>query len=169
MRCVVMMVLGVLLAAGPVHGQTANTIPAAARPGPEATLDDVRWLAGEWTGTGLGGAVDESWSAPAGGAMMGMFRLLVDGKPSFYEFFTLVEEDGSLALKLKHFNPDMTGWEEKDGFVTFRLARLEADTAWFGGLTYRRAAADRLEIFLALRDRSGTVREETFVLQRRAR
>jgi hypothetical protein len=163
----VVTLLAVLMAT-PVAAQTANTIPAPAdRPGPKAALTDLDWLVGDWEGTGLGGTVDESWSVPAGGAMMGMFRLIVAGKPSFYEFFTLVEEHGSLALKLKHFNPDMTAWEEKDRFVTFRLARIEPETAWFGGLTYRRVGADRLEISLALRDKSGNIREEKFELRRR--
>jgi hypothetical protein len=39
--------------------------------------------------------------------------------------------------------------------------------AHFGGLTFRRAGDDRLEIFLALRDADGTVREEAFRMERR--
>jgi hypothetical protein len=39
-------------------------------------------------------------SAPAGGVMMGMYRLVIDGKPSFYEFLHLAEDQGSLVLKL---------------------------------------------------------------------
>jgi hypothetical protein len=159
---------GLLCVTTAVGAQTPNTIPAPAdQPGPKATLKDVEWLVGQWTGTGLGGVSEEMWSAPSAGAMMGMYRLVVGGKVSFYEFFTLTEENGSLALKLKHFNPDMTGWEEKDRFVTFRLAKLEPNTAWFGGLTYRRVAPDKVEIFLAIRDKSGNVREERFELQRR--
>jgi hypothetical protein len=94
-------------------------------------------------------------------------RLVVKGAVSFYEFMNLVEENGSVVLKLKHFNADLTGWEEKDRFVTFRLAKLGANEAWFGGLTFRRLDADRLEIFLALRDKSGMVREEKFEMRRR--
>jgi hypothetical protein len=39
-------------------------------------------------------------SAPAGGVMRGMYRLVIDGKPSFYEFLHLAEDQGSLVLKL---------------------------------------------------------------------
>ena len=159
--------VGFLFVATAADAQTPNTIPAPAdQPGPKATLKDVEWLVGQWTGTGLGGVSEETWSAPSAGAMMGMYRLVVGGKVSFYEFFTLAEENGSLALKLKHFNPDMTGWEEKDRFVTFRLAKLEPDAAWFGGLTYRRIGNDQVVIFLAIRDKTGTVREERFELRR---
>jgi hypothetical protein len=155
--------------------RTANTIGLAAdAPRPKATLAAVSWLAGgAWRGDGLGGIAEEQWSAPAGGQMMGMFRLL---KPaaggsealSFYEFLTFVEQEGSLVLKLKHFNPDLTGWEEKDKFVTFRLARVTPEAVYFDGLTFRRDASDRLSIFLALRDSAtGTLSEATFRLTRR--
>jgi hypothetical protein len=171
-----LLALSTVLAATPgmaqepaIRPHTSNTLTAPASvPSPPAALRDLAWLAGDWHGTGLGGQTDEAWSAPAGGAMMGMFRLVRDGKVVFYEFLTLVEHEGSLLLKLKHFNPDLTGWEEKANFVTFRLLKTTPDAAYFGGLTFRRAGADRLEIFLALRDSAtGTLREERFALTRR--
>ena len=163
-----LVLLAFWLSVAAASAQTPNTIPAPAdQPGPKASVNDFAWLTGEWVGTGLGGVSEEAWSTPSAGAMMGMYRLVVGGKVSFYEFLTLVEEHGSVALKLKHFNPDMTGWEEKDRFVTFRLAKLEPNVAWFGGLTYRRVGNDRLEIFLAIRDKSGTIREEKFVMDRK--
>lgn len=155
--------------------RTANTIALTADAvRPKATLAAVAWLAGAWRGDGLGGVAEEQWSAPAGGAMMGMFRLLKPGSNgqevvTFYEFLTLVEQDGSIVLKLKHFNPDLTGWEEKDRFVTFRLARVTPDAVYFDGLTFRREAPDRLSIFLALRDaKTGTVNEAAFTLRKSA-
>jgi Domain of unknown function (DUF6265) len=130
----------------------------------------MRWFAGHWSGAGLGGTCEEAWSQPAGGAMMGMFRLLKEGNVVFYEFLTLVEHEGSLLLKLKHFNPDLTGWEEKADSVKFRLLRSEPDAVYFDGLTFKRVGHDKLEIFLALRDRkTGAVREEKFEMDRRVR
>jgi hypothetical protein len=148
---------------------TPNTIRAAKdATRPAATLDAVWWLAGgTWRGDGLGGVTEEIWSTPAAGAMMGMFRVLKPGAAGgqelvFYEFLTFVEQDGSLALKLKHFNADLTGWEEKGGFVTFRLARVTPEAIYFDGLTFRREGKDKMTIFLALRERNGTLREEVF-------
>lgn len=156
--------------------RTPNTLalPAdAVRP--KATLAAVAWLAGgAWHGEGLGGVAEEQWSAPAAGAMMGMFRLVKrddDGRDSatFYEFLMFVEQEGSIVLKLKHFNADLTGWEEKDRFVTFRLVRATPEAVHFDGLTFRRDAPDRLSIFLALRDaKTGTMSEAVFRLVRRA-
>ena len=151
------------------QNRTPNTLTAAADvPSPRATIGDMAWFAGKWTGTGLGGATEETWSAPAAGAMMGMFRFLKDGKIVFYEFLTLVEHEGSLLLKLKHFNPDLAGWEEKNDFISFRLLKLAPDTLHFAGITFKRLGPDRLDVYLAIRNRSdGSVREETFEMTRR--
>lgn len=56
--------------------------------------------------------------------MMGMYRLIRNAKPAFYELCTIVEENGSLVLRLKHFNPDLKGWEETDKTVDFPLVAL---------------------------------------------
>lgn len=153
------------------QGRTPNTVRLApGAPGPAARVADLRWLAGTWEGEGLGGSVDEVWSEPAGGAMVGYFRLVRDGKPVFYEIMTLIETAGSVEMRLKHVNPDMTGWEEKSDFVTFRLVRQDEGGLYFEGLTFRRDGADRIEMFLALRDRAtGTFREEKFVYRRVSR
>lgn len=149
-------------------GNTPNTIrlvDGAERPA--ATVADLAWLAGSWTGEGLGGTVDEVWSEPAGGAMVGYFRLVKDGKAVFYEIMTLLEHEGSVELRLKHVNADMTGWEEKNDFVTFKLARLEPGAAWFSGLTFRRVGDDGLEEYLALRNRTtGEATEQKFIYRR---
>jgi hypothetical protein len=154
---------------------TANTVRLAADAArPKATVDAMAWLAGgTWRGDGLGGVTEESWSTPAAGAMMGMFRLVKPAADSrqqvaFYEFLTFVEQNNTLALKLKHFNADLTGWEEKGGFVTFRLVSVGDDAIYFDGLTFRREGADKMTVFLALRDRdTGNVSEATFRYTRR--
>jgi hypothetical protein len=92
---------------------------SAGKQSPAATIADMAWLAGHWTGEGLGGLIEEVWSPPRNGVMMGMFRLVRDGKPIFYELLTLAEERGSLTLRLKRFNADLTGWEEKDKTIDF--------------------------------------------------
>ena len=150
------------------ENRTPTTLTASAEiPSPPATLKDMGWFVGSWSGTGLGGVCDESWSAPADGAMMGMFRNVKDGKVVFYEFLTLVEHEGSLLLKLKHFNPDLTGWEEKNDNVKFRLLKVAPDELAFDGLTFRREGADTLRIFLAIRNKAdGTIREASFSMQR---
>lgn len=149
-------------------GSTPNTIrlvDGAERP--RATVADLAWLAGSWTGEGLGGTVDEVWSEPGGGAMVGYFRLVKDGKAVFYEIMTLLEHEGSVELRLKHVNADMTGWEEKNDFVTFKLAKLEPRAAWFSGVTFKRISDDVMESYLAIRNRAtGEATEQKFVYRR---
>ena len=132
----------------------------------EAGLDRLSWMAGSWVGEGLGGTVEEMWSPPSAGTMVGTFKLIQEGQPVFYEFFVITDEDGSPVLKLKHFNPDMKGWEEKDGFVTFRLIKADDSAAYFGGLTYRRVGDDGMKVFLAMR-RKGELEEVSFEFERR--
>ena len=112
---------------------------------PAATLDQVDWLVGQWSGEGIGGApAMESWLPPTGNTMVGTFVQTTDeGDIRFTEHLYLMEEEGTLVLRLKHFNADLTGWEEKDGMLTFRLLAIEPCAAFFHALTLRCAEADK--------------------------
>lgn len=136
---------------------------------PPASLDSLAWMAGLWAGEGLGGKVEESWTPPSAGSMIGTFKLIdvKDGSetPNFYEFMTIFETEGSLDLRLKHFHPDVTGWEEKDDFVSFPFVKAEGNRVYFRGLTYEKRSEDELKIYLAMRTRDGT-REVTFEFER---
>ncbi|MDH4349427.1 MAG: DUF6265 family protein [Gemmatimonadota bacterium] len=129
---------------------------------PQATLADMAWLAGHWVGPALGGEAEEIWSPPKAGAMMGMYRLVRDGKPVFYEFQTLVEVSGSLVLRLKHFNPDLVGWEEKQKSVEFPLVGLGEGIVQFEGMSFHREGDAKLTVYLAIEGKDGAVHEETF-------
>ena len=161
-----LLILGLLSFGQAAQSPASNTMRLeAGAPRPPATIADIGWLTGTWAGEGLGGTFDEVWSAPAGGAMMGHFRLVKNGKPVFYELLTVLEQEGSLEMRLKHANPDMTGWEEKNDFVTFKLMKLDATGAYFSGFTLKRIDADTLEGYLALRA-NGVLREEKFTFRR---
>lgn len=110
---------------------------------PPAQIGDLAWLVGQWSGVGIAGApAMESWLPPAGGTMVGSFvqeSADLDGRRSirFTEHMYIHEHEGSLVLSLKHFNADLTGWEEKDAMVRFRLLVLEPCAAYFHALTLR--------------------------------
>lgn len=138
-----------------------------AGPPPTAALADVAFLEGRWLGVALGGEAEEVWSAAAGGAMMGMFRLVADGVPSFYELFVLQESEGGLVLRLKHFDGQtFHGWEEKDGSVDFSLVAVEDQTLYLAGLTYRRTSEDELDVYVAMRGRDEKISEIHFPYRR---
>ena len=148
-RVALALLLTTALPAAAQRAGTTNTLTADGAPPPAATLADVAWLAGAWEGEGLGGWNEEVWSPAAGGAMVGHFRHVKDGAVGFYELMTIVETDGSLELRIKHFHPDMRGWEERDDMVRFPLVRLDASTVWFDGLTYRRNDDGTLDVWVA--------------------
>jgi len=162
--------LPLVLAALPARAQERLTehvlaLDPGAAP-PPATIADAAWIAGHWQGEAIGGWNEEVWAPPVAGAMMGMFRHVRDGRTGFYEIMTLVEEHGSLVLRLKHFNPDLSGWEEKAESVEFRLVRLEPDALYFDGITFRRIAPDEIHVHVATRDPDSPPRELVFPYRR---
>ncbi|HMB63513.1 MAG TPA: DUF6265 family protein [Eudoraea sp.] len=124
-------------------------------------IDDYTWLAGHWVGDGFGGTSEEVWALPADGTMMGMYRHVKDEKLVFYEFL-LLDKDG---LRLKHFHPDLRGWEAKDDFVTFPMVEYSPDKLVLKGLTFEKKSATEMEIRLQLR-RGEKVETEVFKMRR---
>ncbi len=159
--------LALLLAPGVLMAQvqqTPNTLKldeSASRP--QATLADVGLLVGHWQGEFLGAMAEELWLPVAGDSMLGVFRLYNQDSVMFYETMIMIEEEGSVSLKLKHFHSDLKGWEEKDEMVTFRLVKATEDGLWFEGLTFRKLADGSLRSFIALGQEDGSTAEETFV------
>lgn len=132
---------------------------------PPATIADMAWLSGHWQGAALGGKVEEIWSPAEAGGMMGMYRLIRDGKPIFYEILTISEVKGSLLLRLKHFHPDLKGWEEKNDTVDFPLVAIRDGVIHFSGMAFH-PNGDELVVYLAIGEKDGAPREERFVYKR---
>ena len=119
---------------------------------PAATLDDARWLVGSWAGTGFGKRFEEVWNPPSAGSMVGMFKLFGDDGVAMYELMVITVEDGTLSLKVRHFNPDFTAWEDKDEDVTLRLVKKEDDALHFGIISFYRRDADRIDAYVLFED-----------------
>jgi Domain of unknown function (DUF6265) len=126
-----------------------------------ATIDHLGWMAGNWLGNVDGDPVDEHWSSPGGGTMVGMFRWLKDGNLFYYELLAIEPEASGLVLRLKHFNRGLIGWEEKGMAIAYPLVEIGNQTATFerGGsfrstrFVYRRVAVD--ELVVVTEDRKG--------------
>jgi len=119
---------------------------------PAATIEDASWLVGSWVGTGFGQRFEAVWNPPSAGTMIGLFKLLGDDGVTFYELLLLSVEDGSLSLKVKHFNPDFTAWEEKADYVNFRLVKKEDDALHFGGISFYRRGDDAIDGYIVMRN-----------------
>lgn len=131
-----------------------------------ASIKDVGWITGDWYGEALGGRVEEHWTPPSAGSMMATFKLIKNNQVQFYELCTISEERGSLILRIKHFNRDLTGWEEKDRSMEFRLVKLTPSRAYFDGFTFERVGRNRLNLYIMLGE-EGNEKETTFAYRRR--
>ncbi|WP_111707560.1 DUF6265 family protein [Lutibacter citreus] len=129
-----------------------NTLKLNDEKSPKATLNDVSWISGYWVGEALGGVTEEVWTSPLGDSMMGSFKLVNDGKVSFYELCTISEENESLILRIKHFNNDLKGWEEKDNTIDFKLVKIKKDKAYFNDLTFERINENSLNIYVVFKE-----------------
>ncbi len=61
-----------------------------------AAIGDMAWLVGAWVGTKGSRSIEERWSRPLGGAMLGVSRTVSRGKLSAFEYLRIVERDGGL-------------------------------------------------------------------------
>lgn len=110
---------------------------ALVNPGIQAASDgsssvaDLAWIAGDWVGDSTDTWIQEIWTQPTSDTMIGMFRLIGDGQPRFYEFMSIELGDTGPVMRIKHFDPGLRGWEEKDESVIFELRESSTDRAVF--------------------------------------
>ncbi|WP_340681037.1 DUF6265 family protein [Paraglaciecola sp.] len=154
-------------AANEQTNNVANTM--SLQPGmvsPKASIADVAWITGYWQGEIWGGKIEEIWSAPLAGSMMASFKFAADQQVKFYEIIRLAEQDGSLTLRLKHFSAELTGWEEKDDYMEFKLVKITDNEAYFDGYTYRLVSPNELHVFVVIEDK-GEKTETKFVFKQK--
>ena len=134
----------------------------------ENQLTKLSWLVGHWIGDGFGGISEEVWASPEDGAMMGMYRHIKDGKVNFYEFMNIVEIEGKVELRIKHFTVDFKGWEEKDDYMTFPFIKADENSFEFDGLIFQKLSKNDMQIILKFEDKEGNTKTEVFTFTRRS-
>jgi hypothetical protein len=92
--------------------------PAAA----SATIAQVEWIAGVWTGTMGTSSVEERWLPAAGGSMIATSRTIRGGIMTAFEFLCISERDGGLVYSA------MPNAVAPTDFV---LTKIDADSATF--------------------------------------
>jgi hypothetical protein len=124
---------GVVGTAAPVNGQAAAAIGSAPRA--KATLEQVAWIAGPWRGMLGDRQIEQHWMAPAGGAMVAMYRSVQAGRASLYELLAIEQQGDWVMLRIKHFSPGpgLAGREPKDESIDHALVRVDGRTAVFEG------------------------------------
>ena len=150
----------------PPEGEPVVQAPPGHQP-PPARIGAASWLEGDWVGQGLGGTSEEAWLGPFAGSMGGVYRGTRDGRITFFELTTLVEWGSSLLFRVKHFEPDLRGWEPQEKTVDFPLVRLAPGALFLSGMTYRRTA-NGLESWVIIGQKDGGTRPERFLYRPRA-
>lgn len=93
-RCAVFSVVMLLAIVAAGLGQKPAQKPAQQK----ASLEDLSWLSGCWEGRQGEAIIEEIWSKPAGGSMLGLGRTVKDNRTVSYEFMQFREENGSLVF-----------------------------------------------------------------------
>ncbi len=68
-------------------------LPAPAK----ATIADMAWLADAWVGTRGSSSIEERWTPPLGGTMLGVSRTVRGGSMVAFEYLRIVERNGGLV------------------------------------------------------------------------
>ena len=93
-----------------------------------ATIADVAWIEGTWTGTRGSQKIEERWLNPTGGSMMATSRTtLASGVMVAFEFLCIVERDGGLVY---------TAMPNAAAPTHFVLTKIDADSATFENPTH---------------------------------
>ena len=125
------------------------TVTAAAADDPK--VEDLAWMTGTWSGA----ALEENWAIPKNGSMVARVRgFSPDGTTNMIELISIEEENNSLVLRLKQWNPGME--PRYDGFIVMKLVeskdrmiRFEntgEGAAVLAKLSYSRPADDKFVI-----------------------
>ncbi len=159
-------VLCTLLVASPSFAQDRiGTAPAAT-----ATIQQVAFIAGQWTGTLGDRHIEQHWMAPVGTSMVAAYRNVQGAEPKLYELLVIEQEGDGLVLRIKHFapGPGLAGRQPQGESVNHRLVKVEGKTAVFEGtgenparVTFTRKADNALDIVVA-RMRDGKIAETVF-------
>ena len=63
----------------------------------EAILDDLEWLAGHWRGEAGEVVMEEIWTQPRGGVMVGLHRDVFPERPAFFEYLRIEQRDSEVV------------------------------------------------------------------------
>jgi uncharacterized protein DUF6265 len=80
------------------------------------SLENLGWLSGCWEGRQGEATIEEIWSKPAGGSMLGLGRTVKANRTVSYEFMQFREENGSLAFLPQPQGGTRVSFPLKDSF-----------------------------------------------------
>lgn len=96
--------------------------------GPAATVADLGWMTGTWTGAAGPNTLEENWVVPKDGSMAALVRMTGAAGVGMWEMITVEEKDGSLVLRIQQWNK---GFEPRAEAQTMELDEIGANSVNF--------------------------------------
>jgi hypothetical protein len=121
----------------------ASGAPVGAQDAAAARIDSVAWMQGCWQQKSGDRLIEENWTTPLAGAMLGTGRTVRGGKLVDHEFIVLVERDGRLAYEAypsAQLPTTFVSREINAGSIVFEDPAHDFPQR----VGYRRVAADRM-------------------------
>ncbi len=116
-----------------------------------ATLEDVEWLQGLWSGSIEGGHQEHYISEKSANQMGGYVRgWKDDGSPWFYELTIFEESENSIVQLVRNFGPDLRAWEKEGEHIRRPLVKKTKDTLYFDGITFVNKSINEHLVYLKI-------------------
>ena len=96
---------------------TLLMLAVVALPQTKASLGDFAWLSGCWQGREGNAVIEEIWSKPSGGSMLGLGRTVKANRTVSFEFMQFREENGSLVFLPQPGGGTRVSFPLKDSFA----------------------------------------------------
>ena len=149
--------------------------PASAGQPPSPTIHDLAFMQGGWRAERDGDRLEEHFTAPRDGSMIGMFRWSGDGTTQMTEHMVIEQHQDGVRLFLRHFHPGAVAWEQEQahGPMTFTLEEagngravfVAPDRSFPQRILYHRLEPDRMIVRLEGRHESGEPRQMEFLFR----
>ena len=98
-------------------------VPASALgQGPSAKVSDLAWMTGHYKGDTGAGSIEENWAEPEGGSIASLVRSTAGGTTNMIELIVIEEDEDSLTLRLKQWDPGME--PRTEGFQVMELIEI---------------------------------------------
>ena len=96
---------------------------------PEAKIEQLTWMTGNWAGALGPNQLEENWIGTDGRSLAAMVRMTGDNATSMFEMITIEEVDGSLELNIQQWNPGMS--PRTPGAQKTRLMEIDDNSVKF--------------------------------------
>ncbi len=94
-----------------------------------ASIADLAWMTGTWSGAVGPGVLEENWTVPRDGSIQSVVRMTGGGQTSMVELIVIEEEDDTLVLRLQQWDPGMK--PRTEGPTVMKLAEMGDSTVAF--------------------------------------